>query len=170
MSREALSPAEQDEFATIVHALREHLAAGRTLGDWLGFGETELRAAHALANYFYQQDQYDTAAQLYSWLLAMAPHERAYMMGIAAVRQMQRQFVEAVDYYIAALALDAEDPVAAYHVAECLLQMGLRDQARDMVELAIHNSQSAEHAALRGRALAIQELLGPAAVPVPPSS
>lgn len=154
--------AELDELAAITHAFREHLASGRTLADWLLLGPAELNAAHALANYFYEHDQYDNAAQLYSWLLAMAPHDRAYMLGIAAVRQVQRQFVEAADFYIAAIALDAEDPIAAYHLAECLLQMGLRDQARDMIELAIHNSAAAEHATLRGKANAILDLLGPA--------
>ncbi len=152
---DAATAADED----IIADLRAHLEAGGTLGEWSEVGPSELAAAHALAHYFYGLDQYDTAAQLFLWLIAMAPHDRQYQLGIAAVRKMQGRYVEAVDYYIAALALDVEDASAAFYLAECLLHLGLRDQARDMFEMSIHYAQP-DQAEMRKKALAFLTLLG----------
>jgi type III secretion system low calcium response chaperone LcrH/SycD len=142
----------------VAEQLREHLSRGGTLGDWFAMGPAERAAADALARYFYQQDQYDTAAQLFLWLIAMEPYERSYLLGLGAVRMMQERYPEAVDQYAAALALDIEDPQPAFLMAQCLLKMGLRDPARDALSICLEYAKGAAHAELRSRAQALLDL------------
>lgn len=147
----------------LAEQLRAHLARGGTLGDWMGIGPAERAAAHALALYFYQQDQYDLAAQLFLWLIAIEPFERPYLLGLAAVRKMQERYPEAVDQYAAALALDVEDPQPAFYMAQCLLKMGLREPARDALSICLEYATGAAHVGLRAQVQALIDLIGPAA-------
>jgi len=156
MSDAGAAPVSSD--GDLADQLREHLTRGGTLGDWFGMGPAERAAADALARYFYQQDQYDTAAQLFLWLIAMEPYERSYLLGLGAVRMMQQRYPEAVDQYAAALALDIEDPQPAFLMAQCLLKMGLRDPARDALSICLEYAKGPAHAELRGRAQALQDL------------
>ena len=146
--------------------LAEHLTRGGTLGDWFGMGPAQRAAADALARYFYQQDQYDIAAQLFLWLIAMEPYERSYLLGLGAVRMMQERYPEAVDQYAAALALDIEDPQPAFLMAQCLLKMGLRDPARDALSICLEYAKGPAHAELQGRAQALSDLIRSASSPV----
>lgn len=143
----------------VAEQLRVHLTRGGTLGDWFSMGPAERAAADALARYFYEQNQYDLAAQLFLWLIAMEPYERSYMLGLAAVRLMQERYPEAVDQYAAALALDIEDPQPAFLMAQCLLKMGLREPARDALEICLGYATAPAHAELRARAQALTELV-----------
>jgi len=147
--------------------LRDHLNRGGTLGDWIGAGPAERAAADALARYFYQRDEYDLAAQMYLWLVAMEPFERTYLQGLGSVRMMQQRYPEAVDQFAAALALDIEDPHPAFLMAQCLIKMGLRDPARDALSICLAYSTRPEQAELRTRAQALADLLGPAPSPIP---
>jgi type III secretion system low calcium response chaperone LcrH/SycD len=167
MSDAGARPAESASVGDLSDQLREHLTSGGTLGDWLGMGPAERAAADALARYFYQQDQYDESAQLFLWLIAMQPHERSYMLGLAAVRMMQGRYAEAVDQYAAALALDIEDPQPAFFMAQCVLKMGLRDPARDALSICLEYAKGPAHADLRARAQALLDLIGPDSGPAP---
>lgn len=146
----------------LADSLRDHLMSGGALGDWVGVGPVERAAADALARYFYQQDQFDLAAQMFLWLIAMEPFERTHLQGLGSVRMMQQRYAEAVDQFAAALALDIEDPYPSFLMAQCLLKMGLRDPARDALSICLAYSTRPEQAELRARAQALADLFGSA--------
>lgn len=139
--------------------LRAHLLAGGTLAGWQGLDEVTLEGIYTLASYFYEQSNYDEASRLFSGLCALSPNERRYIFGLGATRKMQGRFEEAAELLGLAVALDVEDPVPSFYVAECLLKMGQSSEALGMLEVCLANATAPEHAALRESADGLRALL-----------
>lgn len=157
MVNSALPTEEQiDDFASRLDA---HLRAGGTLAEWVGVEDEELEAAYALAGFFYGRDEYDTALRLYGLLLMGNPHDRRFAIGMAMSKQMLEQYEDAIGYYANALAMDFDDPLPSYHIAECLMHLGKRNEALQTLTLCLSRARGPEHQAIQQRAMDLQRLL-----------
>lgn len=155
--------------------LRAHLLAGGNLAGWQGIDDVTLEGIYTLGSYFYEQSNYEEAARLFSGLCAFSPNERRYVFGLGATRKMQGRYEEAADLLGLAVALDVDDPVASFYVAECLIRTGQSAEALGMLEVCLANASAPEHAAVRKSAEGLRALLsagsqaGGEAVPPPDS-
>ena len=159
------APAGERSPEEILVELRDHLIAGGTLAGFANFDSRTMSGVYALGRYFYDQNDYDTAGDIFSWLTGFDPFERQYSFALGATRQMQGRYLDAIDFLATAQALDITDPVPAFHIAECLLKLGKGQEARDMLDMAVHYAKGEQHAALLAQAKALLALLPPA----PPS-
>ncbi len=137
----------------------QHLRAGGTLAEWMGVDDADMEATYALACFFYERDEYDTALRLYGLLLMGNPYERRYAVAMGMCKQMLKQYDDAIGYYATALLMDFDDPVPSFHTAECLVQKGMRQEALETLAICLRRAQTAEHQALRTKALELQRLL-----------
>jgi tetratricopeptide (TPR) repeat protein len=81
-------------------------------------------------------------------------------MGLAACRQLTRDYEGAVLCYSQAAILDVEDPLAPFHAAECYLAMKRFDEARSALFATTHwAGENPKWAKLRKRAEALLQLL-----------
>ena len=163
MATDLPTEAQIDDFASRFDA---HLRAGGTLSEWMGVDDQDMEAAYALAGFFYNRDEYDTALRLYGLLLMGNPYERRYAIGMAMSKQMLKQYGDAIGYYANALLMDFDDPLPSYHIAECLMHLGKPEDALQSLTLSISRCKGPAHAELRQRALDLQALLLAASRPV----
>ena len=75
---------------------------------------------------------------------------------------MTRDYVNAISLYTLALALDLRDPLPGFHTCECLIGLGLKNEACQGLAIVVRQCGSA-HAGLRERAQALLGLLSPPA-------
>lgn len=142
-----------------VSKLRDHLLAGGSFAGWKGVDEVTLAGMSVLAKYFYDHEDYDQAATLYASLCFLDSSERKHFFGLGATRKMQGRYKDAADALGVAVALDIQDPVASYYTADCLLNLGQRDDAQGLLEMCIQFSGAPEHAEIRKSAKALLGLL-----------
>lgn len=161
-------PSEEDIDAFAAR-FGEHLRQGGTLAEWTGADDSDLEAVYVAACLFYDRDEYDTALQLYGVLLMGNPYDRRFAIGMAMCKQMLKQYEDAIGYYANALLMDFDDPLPSFHIAECMLQKGMRNEALQTLELCISRAKAPAHQALLQKATELQSLLLAASRPTPSS-
>ena len=136
-----------------------HLRAGGTLGDLMGVQDAELDAAYAMACFFYERDEYDTALRLFGLLLAANPFETRYLIGMGMTQQVLKNYDDAIGYYASALVFDFDDPLPGFHTAECLVHKGQPEDALTTLSVCLSRANGPAHAAIKQKALELQGLL-----------
>lgn len=156
MTTEAIS--EQDaEF--VANKIAEHYQKGGTLGDLRGFTEKHYETMYAKAHQLYTLEQYEDAGKVFGFLATNNPYDRRFMMGLGACLQMQGKWADAIGSYTMCVALDMEDPVPVFHVAECLSSLGQADDAKEMFSAVVERAKKPEHQAIKQRAAAILQIM-----------
>lgn len=108
----------------------DYVMAGHTLGPLLGSSVESQEALYRLAYRLYGQAKYEDAQRLFAILLMHNHLDRRYYLAYGACAQMLRRHPDALRYYSVAAQLDLTDPQPAIHMAECLLALGRRSEAR----------------------------------------
>lgn len=84
----------------------------------------EQETLYAAAFGLYEQGDYEKAAGFFTHLIFQTPFERRFWKGLAATRQMQKEYKAALHAWGILCFLIPEDPLPHFHAAECLLSMG----------------------------------------------
>ncbi len=145
----------------LAQEIADFLFAGGTVADVYGLGEEQLEAVYALGYSLYNQGRWAQALQVFSFLTFHAHLDRRFHVARASCLQMLRRHDEALKAYLLAHLLDVSDPAVALHVAECLIALRRRSEARTALETAaVLAGEAAAFAPLRGRVAALSELIG----------
>lgn len=146
-------------FEACVNGLMAHFARGGTIGHLQEGSEQHLEAIYSLATQLYDQGRFADARKLFGFLVFHDHFDRRFLLGLAAVSQMCKEYAEAVHFYSLVSILDLGDPVPTFHTAECLLAMGMKEDAVQALESVVEQAITPEHAALGRRAAAMLDLI-----------
>jgi hypothetical protein len=73
---------------------------------------------------------------------------------------MCRRYSDAIQYYSLASLMNMSDPIPTFHTAECLVQLGLPDDARQALGFVLKQCKPELHDDLKERANSLLSLLG----------
>lgn len=145
---------------TLAVQILDHLARGGVLGDLLDMDERDYELLYALGHDMYTQGKYEDAVNLFGFLVMRNHQERRFIMAYAAALQMTRDYVNAISLYTLASVLDLRDPQPGFYTCECLIGLGLKNEACQGLAIVVRQCGNA-HAGLRDRAQALLDLLSP---------
>lgn len=123
-----------ESFKAMGGRLHDYVMAGHTLGPLLGSSVESQEALYALGYRLYGQAKYQEAQRLFAILLMHNHLDRRYYLAYGASAQMLKRHADALRYYSVAAQLDLTDPQPAIHMAECLLALGKRGDARKCLD------------------------------------
>jgi type III secretion system low calcium response chaperone LcrH/SycD len=130
------------------------LGRGESLGQIAGMGPGELDVIYNHAHALFQRGLYSEAERFFATLSLLEHGAARAWLGLGACRLHRRAHAGALAAYRMALKL-VEDPRAALHYAECALVLGLDDDAKLALDLALRWSNGPGSAAIRRRAEAL---------------
>lgn len=148
-----------EDFAAISERVAQHFREGGTLGDLAGITDEQFEALYAAAYRLYASDRYEDAAKVFAYLGMTDPHDRRYTLGLGASQQMLKKWDEAIAAYTLCIALDVEDPVPAFHMAECVAGKGDLADAQTLMAEVVQRCKAPEHQALKQKADAMLKLM-----------
>ncbi|AAQ60290.1 type III secretion system translocator chaperone SicA [Chromobacterium violaceum] len=126
-----------DRFAEMVW---EAVSGGATLKDVHGIPQDMMEGLYAHAYDFYHKGRLDEAETFFRFLCIYDFYNPDYIMGLAAVCQLKKQFQKAVDLYAVAFALSKNDYRPVFFTGQCQLFMRKAAKARQCFELVCEQS------------------------------
>lgn len=148
-----------EDLVAITERIAAHFREGGTLGDLAGITDEQFEALYAMAYRLYGSDQFEDAAKLFAYLGMNDPYDRRYTLGLGASQQMLKKWDEAIAAYTLCIALDVEDPVPAFHMAECVAGKGDLADAQTLMAEVVQRCKEPEHQALKHKADAMLKLM-----------
>lgn len=150
-------------FQTLAEQVHQLLAAGGTLGSIYDYTEHDCEVMYTLGHGLYSQGRFADAVKVFGFL-AMHNHlERRYMNAFAASLQMVGSHEEAIKFYTLASVMDPTDPAPTFHTCECLIALGMKDNAVEGLQMVVAQCRTEARRPLRERATALMALLENAA-------
>ena len=154
------SPGRARDINDVLQGMTSHLLAGGTVRGFYGIEERELEAVYAYAYHLYNQARWMEAFQVFSFLCLHDHLQKRFHLGRGACLQMLKSHEPALKAYGAAYLLDASDPTTSLRIAECLISLRRRAEARALLQAVVElTAQSPELASTRKRAAALAALL-----------
>lgn len=128
--------------------------------DSLGLQAADHEVIYNLAYSLYQQTRFAEAERAFGLLCLSAPNSERFWLGLAASRQLQKNYHTALLAYRMANAINAENPTTALHSAECYLAAGLIEQTQQSLDEASRCSDRSDSpATLRDRIDVLRQAL-----------
>ena len=124
---------EKVTMETIENAAKSFME-GATIKELKGLTNDEMEAVYSLAFNFYRTGKFDDAEKLFNFLALFDHLNAKYWMGVGAVRQVKKDYVNAVQAYGYASFLDLKNPKPQLHAAECFLALGDKRNAASSLE------------------------------------
>jgi type III secretion system low calcium response chaperone LcrH/SycD len=152
---------EQDsqlDMAAATEAMSTMLRSGGTLGDAWGTTEAEREALYQVGSNLYGQGKYSDAFKVFSLLVIQNHLEPRYLFALGGACQMLERYADALQHYLAAAVALLDDPLPAFHAAECLIAMGHVEEAKESLQIALMLCGES-HGSLQGRAGALLQSL-----------
>lgn len=139
--------------------ITELLAHGGTLGSIYDYTEADYEVLYALGHSLYSQARYFDAMKAFGYLVVHNHLEKRFLMAFASSLQMLKVYQDAIKYYSMATVMDMTDPKPIFHVAECLLGLGMVKEAKEGLEVALGQCQGDVHEPLKARVQALLDLI-----------
>ncbi|MGM0440639.1 MAG: SycD/LcrH family type III secretion system chaperone [Chlamydiota bacterium] len=89
---------------------------------------------YSIAYHCYQNHKIKDALVIFRFLTLLEPLEKKYWMGLAASRQVNKEYQSALSAYIFTALLDDKDPLPVFYAAECHKVLGQDDNALEALE------------------------------------
>jgi type III secretion system low calcium response chaperone LcrH/SycD len=86
-------------------------------------------AVYAAAYTHYQTGDYLQAGDLFTQLIFSNPFQEKFWRGLAAARQLENKYEEALHAWGLVALLQESDPISHFHAAECLVSLGNKEEA-----------------------------------------
>lgn len=154
---DVLASIPERDFAHIVDAIRQGV---KNAGEALGFSEEALDSIERTAQAYYRTHQFAKAAVIYGFVLRLNQKRATAWRALGACAQAQKKFDDANPCYRVATELDPSDVASTVFLAECLCQVGERDEGirllRSVIE-AEHVEERYRPYLTRARAIVAQD-------------
>jgi type III secretion system low calcium response chaperone LcrH/SycD len=124
----------------IAEMVWEAVSEGATLKDVHGIPQDMMEGLYAHAYDFYNKGRLDEAETFFRFLAIYDFYNPDYIMGLAAVCQLKKQFQKACDLYAVAFALSKSDYRPVFFTGQCQLSMRKAAKARQCFELVCEQS------------------------------
>lgn len=148
------TPEEMDQLVL------DFMQNAKTLKDIRGLTTENMEVIYSVAYNSYNAGNLEQARKIFEFLCYFDHLEHKYWMGLAATKQLLKDFSGAIDAYSFAALLDIHDPRAPFHAANCHIAIGNREAAISGLTATIEFSGSRpEWASLKSQAEAMMSLL-----------
>ncbi len=134
MIAQSVKADSQDTAEVVARFLFEQ--AGR-LADIHGATPRELEATYTFAYNLYNQARWHEALRVFSFLVQEDHLDRRFHLGRGGCLKMLKRHEDALKAYGIAHLLDVDDPTVGLYVAECLMALGRRGDAKVALEAVI---------------------------------
>ncbi|WP_257296536.1 SycD/LcrH family type III secretion system chaperone [Endozoicomonas sp. YOMI1] len=108
----------------------DYMARGGNLAEANNISEEAQEALYELAYLKYNNGLYDKSAHLFQFLCLYDQWNPRFFTGLGACQQMVNLYGEAIDTYLYAISLDANDPHPMIYVGDCYVALGQHQKAR----------------------------------------
>lgn len=105
-----------------------------TLADLVGTTQAELNAIYTRGYQAWNAGDLESATADFAYLALQQPLERRFLFAFACALKQQGEYHHALTLFTHTLAMQANDPFASFHIAECLLALNETDAARDALD------------------------------------
>lgn len=96
----------------------------------------DLEILYASAYNLYEQGAYAKASELFTGLVLHDPFQTRFWKGLAASKQMQKEYKAALHAWGILALLEGHKPETHFHAAECYLSQGEKEDALKALNLA----------------------------------
>ncbi|MBX9295503.1 type III secretion system translocator chaperone SicA [Chromobacterium piscinae] len=132
-----MDSADDDRLAEVIW---QAVSEGATLKDVQGIPQDLMDGLYAHAYDFYNKGRLDDAETFFRFLCIYDFYNPDYIIGLAAVSQLKKQFQKAADLYAVAFALGKNDYRPVFFTGQCQLFMRKAAKARQCFELVLERS------------------------------
>lgn len=140
-----IGDAPQAESDTALLRLSVDVLEGRaTLAELNGLDAQALEQIYARGYQAWQDHDLEAATADFAFLATHQPLDRRFHFAFACAMQAQGLLQEALNSFGVALAMQANEPRAIYHIAECLHALGDAAGAQDALRAVILLSYAAD--------------------------
>ncbi|AOZ52601.1 type III secretion system translocator chaperone SicA [Chromobacterium vaccinii] len=129
--------ADDDRLAEVIW---QAVSEGATLQDVHGIPQDLMDGLYAHAYDFYNKGRLDDAETFFRFLCIYDFYNPDYIIGLAAVFQLKKQFQKAADLYAVAFALGKSDYRPVFFTGQCQLFMRKAAKAKQCFELVLERS------------------------------
>lgn len=114
---------------------------GGTLSMMQDIHTDDLEAIYSIAHTFYVQRRYKKSEQLFSYLCLYQHMDKRFWKGLAASRQMQKNYRKAAEAYAYMAIIDMDDPEPSFHAAFCFMELKETKSASKALDAAMHQAK-----------------------------
>lgn len=140
----------EETFSTL-HELQEQISAAfKELPEeaFESVPEETLKALYYVAYNYYQNGKYDQAEHFFRLLTCYDTFDMSYWMGLAAARQKQKKYEQAIEAYCAArlLAKDNRDAEPSIQLAICYFALKQKEDGLQALDAAASSGKQSGNA------------------------
>ncbi|MGA6366635.1 MULTISPECIES: type III secretion system translocator chaperone SicA [Proteus] len=133
---EKMSEKEIDQLANYIVSIVQN---GTTLKDESTIPEGFMEGIYSFAYDFYQKGKLDEAEAIFKFLCLYDFYNVDYIMGLAAVNQLKKQYQAAVDLYALAYLNADKDYRPVFYAGQCNLSLGEKEKAKYCFDQVVKN-------------------------------
>jgi len=137
----------------------EFFAAGGTPGQAWGLDPSDYDTLYAVGHAMHAQRRYADAAAVFRYVNYLNPFDKRFPMALGSCLQMTGEYEQALASFTMASMMDMTDPQPSFHQSECMIALGMVEEARRMLVLVAQQCKQPAQSVLKSRATALIELL-----------
>ena len=141
--------------------LRKFVMEDKSLQEALNLSDDALEYLYCRGYQFYKLGKYKEARGLFHMLYFLKAVDIRFSMGIAACYHMEKDFQNAINWYLMCAAVDGESPLPFYHMTDCFLKMNQKLSAfiaLKLLALRVTNDDP-KYAMIKERSLRLMDTL-----------
>jgi len=115
---------------------QKEVAALLNQEESFSLGQEEEHSLYSSAFTLYANQAYRKASSVFTRLVLINPFSAPYWKGLAASKQMAREYEQALRAWALATLLDTNDPTIHLHAAECLYKVDDKEEAKKALNCA----------------------------------
>lgn len=124
-----------EESGVSAEAILAAIAKGATLGDLVGVDAAAREELYRVGYAHYQQARYNEALRIFGYIAVHDHLNPRYIKAYASSLQMTGDCGSAASLYSLLSMLDLNDPRPRFHLCECLVALGMHDDATEGLRL-----------------------------------
>ncbi len=133
------------DIKSLVGNIFSHLESGNIAGLLMPKNDGDFTDVYSLACDYYDKGLIEQAENIFRSLCLYDFSNIDYLLGLAAIKQVQKQYQKAINIYCLAINLDGNNPTVYFHIGQCYLYSGEKELAvnnfRHCLSLGCNNSE-----------------------------
>lgn len=130
----------QKQKEKLEEVLIKYFTEGGTLASHMGFDKASLEHLFRQAELYYNSGKYNEADKIFRLLMLWNGADLRYFIGVAACAQMNKDYKEAIIWYLAAVLVDPKSPYPWFYMSGCYEKLDEIPLTIDSLENAVQKS------------------------------